>query len=129
MLLLDTGARKVDDQLATITPCVFRGRCVYIYLYIKKIQFRAEDDVHLMLSAASLAVYTGYSMCGCVLAFPSLTPFLRVGCRGMAIGKKKKKRKGRREGGGGGRGGRTIEEVVLLVLSPLNNQKVLGSAE
>lgn len=33
-----------------------------------------------------------YSICGCVLASPSPTPFLRVGCRGMEIGKKKKKR-------------------------------------
>lgn len=45
-----------------------------------------------------------YSMCGCVLVFPSPTPFLRVGCCGMAIGKKKKRKEKKRGGGAAGGG-------------------------
>lgn len=74
-------------------------------------QLETVDDIHLsMLSAASFAVDTAYSLCGCVLASrpppSSLTPVLRVGCRGMA-GDRGWGEEGRRE---------TIEEVQVLPL-------------
>lgn len=90
MLLLDTGARgrwcwwwrgwkkSCDNRLLKSSAWEEKKKKKTIRkILISKL--RAADDVHLMLSAASSAVFTGYSMCGCVLAFPSPTPFFPPG--------------------------------------------------
>lgn len=95
-------------------------------------QFQAVDGIQLMLSAASSPSHrVQYSMCGCVLAFPSPTPFLRVGCRGMAIGKKRGRRREPIEGlavlpsitkGAG------ISRMIYLRCSPAQSESELQAA-
>lgn len=103
MLLLDTGGRKVNNQLRQ-SGLLSSARVERKKNPPQNLQFGTVDDIHLMLSAASSPCTPGtVAMCGCVLAFPSPTPFLRGRLSWDGDGQKK----GRRE---------PIKEVLVLPL-------------
>lgn len=100
VLLLDTGTREVYKPAAK-TRCSVGEKIRIISKFGQPMVFTS-----CCLKYPRRANRVQYSMCGCVLAFPSPTPFLRVGCRRTAIGKKRKKKKkvgeeGTDRGGGG----------------------------